>query len=358
MGKLLSRERGFSVPVDLIRTIAIVGVILLHAGNDLTIQQVNTLEIFRWCTVDVYQSIGRVGVPLFVMLTGALLLAPQKGTESLSVFFKKRWVRIGLPFIFWLIIYFLWDFLVNQQAVTANFIIQGVLSGPSYQFWYIYMLVGLYLLTPVLRVMMAHAERSVIKFSLVLWFIGSAILPVVDLLTPYRLDINLLVIPSYVGYYVLGAYLINVRVKRSFLVAFMALGVALTAIFTYAMAATIGGAAMYYFQDYVSPTMVLTSVMLFLLLNSFPAPPEQPKEDANSIGRKLLRLISENTLAIFFFHLMVLEILQNGYLGIAINGNTINSIIGVPLITVLTLFICLAVIVPLKRVPYLKRLIG
>ena len=107
--------------------------------------------------------------------------------------------------------------------------------------------------------------------------------------------------------------------------------------------------------------MVLTSASLFLLLLSYPAvsgQPLQPLKGADSVGSKLLKLISENTLAIFFFHLMVLEILQNGYLGVAINGNTVNSIIGVPLITVLTLFFCLAVIVPLKRVPYLKRLIG
>ena len=371
----MSRDRGFAIPVDMIRTIAIVAVILLHAGNDLTVQTMSSLEVYRWWTVDFYQSFGRVGVPLFVMLTGMLLLTPRKEPEGLETFFKKRWVRVGLPFVFWVVVYFLWDFLVNGQAVTANFIIQGVLSGPYYQFWYIYMLLGLYLLTPVLRVMVAHAERSVAKFSLLLWFVGTTILPVVALLTPYHLDVNVLVIPTYVGYYVLGVYLISVKVKRSYLVALMALGIALTATFTYVLAATIGGPEMYYFQDYASATMVLTSVSLFLLLVSYPASPKSSEASldvsraltlhkpissggAGSFGKKLLHVISENTLAIYFFHLIVLEILQKGFLGVAINGNTINSIVGVPLITVLTLFICLAVVVPLKRVPHLKRLLG
>ena len=55
---------------------------------------------------------------------------------------------------------------------------------------------------------------------------------------------------------------------------------------------------------------------------------------------------------------MILESFQKGYFGFAINGNTINSIIGVPLITVITLFISLGIILLLKKIPYLERLIG
>jgi surface polysaccharide O-acyltransferase-like enzyme len=183
----LNQERVFSVPADLIRTLAIIGVILLHASNDLTVQQMNTLEIFRWTTVDVYQSIGRLGVPLFVMLTGALLLQPSKN-ESLSAFFKKRWARIGLPWIFWGAAYFAWDFLVDHQAFTSSVIIQGILKGPYYQFWYLYMLLGLYLLTPILRIFIAHADQTIIKYFVILWFFGVAIIPVFGLVSTYQLS--------------------------------------------------------------------------------------------------------------------------------------------------------------------------
>ena len=88
-GKKLIKERGFAVPVDLIRTLAIAGVLLLHASNDLSPGLMNQWEIYRWLTVDIYQCFGRIGVPLFVMLTGALLLQPSK-QESLKDFFKKR----------------------------------------------------------------------------------------------------------------------------------------------------------------------------------------------------------------------------------------------------------------------------
>jgi surface polysaccharide O-acyltransferase-like enzyme len=347
--------------VDLIRTVAIVGVILLHAANDLTIQQMNQFEIIRWCTVDIYQSVGRIGVPLFVMLTGALLLQPSKN-ESLSVFFKKRWTRIGLPFIFWGAAFFAWDFLVEHQAFTSSAIIQGILTGPYYHFWYIYMLAGLYLLTPILRIIMAHADQKIMKYLVILWVLGAAIVPFAGLLTTYHLDSDVLTITGYVGYFVLGAYLLTVRIRRSTLLIFMSLGLALTVIGTYVMAATVGGGKMYFFQEYLSPTMILASVMLFLLLNTIQPPSNQtetnPKVPGQPKARKLLSVISQNTLPIFLFHVMILEALQKGYFGFTLNGNTVNSIIGVPLITVVTLFICLAVIIPLKKIPVLKRLIG
>ena len=377
----LSKERGFSVPVDVIRTVAIVGVILLHSANDLTSQQMSWFEIVRWNTVTVYQSIGRLGVPLFLLLTGALLLQPSKLTEPIGVFFKKRVARIGLPFIFWGAIYFAWDFLVvnkiNNQPITTNSIIQGVLTGPYYQFWYLYLLLGLYLITPILRVVMAHASRDLIKYILILWFLGAAIVPTIALVTSLHLDTNVLTITGYVGYFILGAYLLTVQISRSKLALYTAVGVTLTAIGTYVIAATVGGTEMYFFQGYLSPTLIFAAASLFLLLIVVQSPPStqafavpsatenyfKPKEicaepPCESKGRKLLRLISVNTLALYLFHVMVLETIQKGYLGFAINGNTINSVVGVPLNTVIVLFVSLGIIVGLKKVPVLKKLVG
>jgi len=363
----LNQEREISIPVDVIRTIAIIGVILLHATGDLTAQQMNQLEVFRWVTVDIYQSVGRIGVPLFLMLTGALLLQPSKLDEPIGVFFKKRWARIGLPIIFWGVVFFAWDFLVEHQTFTSNAVIQGILTGPYRQFWYFYVLLGLYLLTPILRVVMAHAGSNLIKYLLILWLLGASLIPAASSLTTYNLDSNVFAFTGYAGYFILGAYLLTVRMRRSALLIFMSLGIALTAIGTYAMAATVGGVEIFFFQDYFSPTIILASVMLFLLLNTIQVPPSQQRVDQKEINptksvhpkvRKLLSVISQNTLPIFLFHLIILESLQKGYFGIAINGNTINSIIGVPLMTVITLLMSLAIIIPLKKVPILKKLIG
>ena len=71
-----------------------------------------------------------------------------------------------------------------------------------------------------------------------------------------------------------------------------------------------------------------------------------------------MHLISINTLPIYLFHLIVLETIQNGYLDLTINGNIVNSVIGVPVVTVIVLFVCLAVILVMRKVPVLNKLIG
>jgi surface polysaccharide O-acyltransferase-like enzyme len=99
----------------------------------------------------------------------------------------------------------------------------------------------------------------------------------------------------------------------------------------------------------------LTAFALFLLLNTI----KIPAQDANpSKGAKLVRVISQNTLPLALFHLMILESLQRGYFGFAINGNTVNSIVGVPLITIITLFVSLGIILLVKKIPYVKKIVG
>jgi surface polysaccharide O-acyltransferase-like enzyme len=110
------RERGiprenFAKPadanfsVDLIRTVAIILVVLVHAtGFPYHIPgEITPTVIWNWWTIDVYGAVAYLAVPLFIMLSGALLLDPARADESMKVFFKKRFARIGLPMIFWTI---------------------------------------------------------------------------------------------------------------------------------------------------------------------------------------------------------------------------------------------------------------
>ncbi len=354
----LGQERKLSVPVDLIRTVAILLVIVLHATRDATSFDPQVpFEIWRWWIVDLYQSVSRIGVPVFVMLSGALLLQPYK-TESLSAFFKKRWARIGLPFLFWGVAYFVWRVFANNEVFTSSSILQSALAEPYpyFHFWYLYMLVGLYLLTPILRIVVAHIDRRTFKYFIVVWLLGPLFVTILNLFG-YSLDTNLLTVPWWAGYYMLGVYLLDVRVSRSTLLSLLLLGIASTVAGTYVMAATIGGTSTYFFQEYFSPTLILASVALFLLLNTFQEPSNQMERRHPSISR-MFRIISENTLPIYLLHVMIIESLQSGYFGFTISSNTINSIIGVPLISVVTLFICLAAIIPLKKIPGVKRLIG
>ncbi len=356
------KAAGTNISVDIIRSVAIILVIFLHATADLTVPQMNQFEIIRWSINDVYQSVGRICVPLFVMLSGALLLQPDK-QDTLGSFFKKRWSRIGLPWIFWGIAYFAWNFLVLHNPFTLNAVVQGILTGPYYNFWYLYMLVGLYLLTPILRIILPKINRVTIKRYLGAWFFATAILPFTLALTTYSPFSNLLTSASWVGYllfgltgyFVLGTVLVNVKIRRLLLPFLAILGIALTAVGIYILQSPIGGnREVYAFTVYFGPWTILAAVSLFMLLNTI----KIPQTVIPSKGAKLLKIISQNTLPLALFHLMILESFQRGYFGFTINGNTVNTIIGVPLITLITLFVSLAIILMLKKIPYVSKLIG
>jgi surface polysaccharide O-acyltransferase-like enzyme len=298
------------------------------------------------------------------MLTGALLLSPSKKDEDFGSFFKKRFSRVGLPFLFWGFMYFIWNFYVINYPVTGAFIISGILRGPHIIFWYLYMLIGLYLLTPMLRVMVAHFTEKLFKYFMIIWFVGVALVPLISLASNGQifLDTNVFVIPLCVGYFVLGAYFVNVRIRRDILAVLTVLGVSLTFIATYFMSKYVGGVNAYFFQDYSSLTIILASVPLFILLNSYATtatkPQTLPQKDKPSWKQQIMQAISKNSLAIFLFHIMILYTFQKGFLSTTFNNYISGDIIGVPVKVALSLILSLIIIIPLKKIPYLKKLIG
>ncbi len=179
-----------NLPDDLIRTLAIFLVILLHASNE--ILQAPSVPQEYWWTAVAYKSVSLVCVPLFVMLSGALLLQPAKLNEPIRVFLKKRLSRIGLAFAFWSAVYLAWGFFLTNTPVTLGNIGKGILydlfSGANYQFWFIYLIVGLYLITPILRVIIAYGSDRILRYLLLLWFVGIAIVPILQLASGLTLD--------------------------------------------------------------------------------------------------------------------------------------------------------------------------
>jgi surface polysaccharide O-acyltransferase-like enzyme len=354
---LYPKEGDRELPVDLIRTVAIVLVLLLHASTEsyAGVELMSPQSVQIWFASNFYDAIARVCVPIFVMLAGALLLQPSKADEPLRQFYRKRWDRLGLPFIFWSIIYFAWAALVNGKPLTLQSVTQGVLTGPYYQFWFLYLLVGLYLLTPILRVALKYASRHVLKYTLVVWFVGTAIMPLLTLFGSYYLNANFFIFTGWIGYYVLGAYLIGMGFKRRLLISGLIGGWLWTILGSYLIVATLGEKFSQFFYDGFSVNIIVASAALFLLMLTVSPQALQAKHPR---GSRVLKVIGDNTLPIFLFHVIVLESLQYGYFGFTLSITSMNPFIAVPLSVALTLLICLAVIVPLKRIPHLKRLIG
>jgi len=310
-----------------------------------------------WLTSTFYESLIIMGVPLFVMLSGSLLLQTSKVNEPIRVFLKKRLGRIGIAFVFWSAIYVVWSYYVNHSALTVSSVIQEFLSGGVYyQFWFIYLIIGLYLITPVLRIVIANAERKILRYLILLWFIAVGLIPIFHLITGFGVDSNLFLFGGYIGYFILGVYLMDNHVSSKTLKRLLIVSIIWTIIGTWFMAYPFHSMGQYYFFFYtLSANVVIASVALFGLLSKYPS--DWPGKNHPRQSR-LVHLVSLNTLPIYFFHVIVLESLNRGYLGFKLSLTVISPIIEIPIATVATLFITLGLILLMKKVPILRKLIG
>ena len=147
----------------------------------------------------------------------------------------------------------------------------------------------------------------------------------------------------------------KLRLRSSILTVALALSLVWTMVGTYLLVGTMGEQYSQFFYDASSFSVIIASAALFLLLAAVPNQTVQTKfPHASSV----LKLISQNPLSIYLFHIIILETLQKGLLGFRLSVTTMNPIIEIPLITGITLLICLAIIAPLNKIPYVKKIIG
>lgn len=147
---------------DFIRCVAIVFVICIHSMA--LIDGMVNLSIFPRLVKTVLDTFIYSGVPLFIMLSGSLLLTKE---ESLSVFFIKRIRRILLPFFYGVCLYMLFYMYKRGEksyGMVYFFIYKYVTSGVYGIYWYVYLILGLYLITPLLRKILSGGDRSLVFY--------------------------------------------------------------------------------------------------------------------------------------------------------------------------------------------------
>ena len=356
----LDSSQRIGIPDDLIRTVAIALVLLLHASNEAL--QASSVPVAYWWTAAVYKSLSLSCVPLFVMLSGALLLQPAKLNEPIRVFLKKRLSRIGLAFAFWSGVYIAWSFYTANPPVLftlenlSQSIVRSLFSGAYYHFWFIYLIIGLYLITPFLRAVIAGGNWRVLRYLILLWFAGVAVLPLAEFVSGQVLNGAVFLIGGFVGYFVLGTYLQKVRLQSTMLYCLVILGFVGTVFGIWLMNYPLGVLGQNnYFFEYLTVFVVAGSAALFLILLKFR--PDWPGTNHPAASR-VVQAISKNTLPIFLFHVIILESFERSFFGFKLSFTTLNPVIEIPLLAALTFFITLCLVLLMRKVPVLKKMIG
>jgi len=344
-------------PVDLIRTIAIFLVVLVHTSNfpyHPVVATMSSSSVESWFSADVYSALGNLGVPLFVLISGALLLDPAKADEPMKVFFKKRFNRIGLPFMFWTAAYFAWNHYIHGATLSLFNIENGLLQGSYNILWFLYLIVGLYLVTPALRVLVKYIDRERFSFLLVLWFIGTVSVPLIHLFAPsFNYNPVIVVVYGWVGYFLLGIFLLKTKVRPWILYLVIFFGILGAVLGEWLITESLGQTYTGLFHDPLSFDIIIIASAVFLVLTSVP----KSIVENNQIVSRAVHWIGQNTLSLYLIHMMVLETLTLGLLGFTL-PSTGNAAIDMPLYAVIVLLISAAIVYALKKIRYAGRIIG
>lgn len=183
--------------IDCMRVMACFLVVFSHSCDAFVAQFNNDYGTFlQGCALG---SLVRPCVPLFVMMSGVLLL-PVRGT--MAEFYSKRLKRLLVPLVFWSLALPLAYFFYLNYGVTSNspFIDMSLFTWDMtlrklYTFvfnfnydttplWYLYMLIGLYFIMPILSAWLKDATRKEIKTVLYLWG-ASLFIPYIKIAAPF-----------------------------------------------------------------------------------------------------------------------------------------------------------------------------
>ncbi|MGM9946347.1 MAG: acyltransferase [Lysinibacillus sp.] len=338
--------------MDYLRTIAIIGVLSIHAAAPYATMY-QKIDFSMWEAGIIYNSLSRWCVPIFFMISGALLLGKKE--ESLKEFFSKRANKILIPFVFWSVIYYLWRvwYIYKSAASFTEFKQLFLNANVYYHLWYFYALIGIYLLVPMFNVFCRYASQQIVGYTVAMYLLFFGVFRYYSFLVPNKL-VNYFPLTEFIGIILLGFYLGKFdQSKRMRIIIYIAgiIGAIATILRTNALTIDQGQFSSYAF-GYATPNVLAMSIALFVFFKYFIMKRQQNEQFAPS---KLLQRISFTSFGIYLVHPMLLDVIRP-YFHDA-NGIIIHPAIGIPVQIVVMLFASLIAVLIIGKIPYLKRVV-
>lgn len=318
--------------LDLLRMIACLSVVMIHISAEFVVRGNGGPDFWMGNLMD---SLSRAGVPLFVMLSGALML------DEKYEFTKKKWLsHIGRMAAF----YAVWQ------------LVCGWIGSPTYHLWFVPMIICMYLITPLLRMWVNGQNIRSVEWFLKIAFVLLFVIPQITelmirgiggngFLRGFLDDLNVAYSVRYVVYFILGWYL-NRGVRRWKLICGLGLfGVCMTFAGTWAAKSLLGMDTYPFYRNF-TVNVLLHSAAVFVLCRMRLAQPLKP----NGVAWKAVRWIGRCSLGIYAVHLYMISKLMPVFGGLHI-------FVALPLIFVLTLALSATVSMVFQRIPIIREIV-
>lgn len=335
--------------LDLLRILAIFGVIMIHVNGEGMWLMTKVSDL--WLEKNFVSSLISWPVPVFIAISGALLLENDKFTFRNMV--TKYIPRIIIPLIIWHFIYYFYTYpTFNLQNVILCF--KRLLIGKTYShLWYLYLLLGLYLLTPILKKMVQNLNKKELTYLLVLGFMITSFIPYINnfisqdlmkFISPYQvLNFNIFILYYILGYYINNYIYVNKKSKIILMAMF-----SLTVLFGTAVLNNYLTIKNVVFTNYSSSSSIIAVIMViffFVLFKNF-----------NKVKcHKFIEKLGTLTFGVYLIHfLLEKELLK------LLNGSFIivNSYIGSILVSITIMVLAYIITYIISKIPILKKIIG
>lgn len=335
--------------LDLLRILAMMTVILVHCQR--IIDRVDDPGVHTFYSV--LSTLYSWEIPVFVMISGRFFLDPSREMPFRKILQAVK--RIVAAFLFWNIIYQVFYILSGAYSgLNWKGIVAQAFEGP-YHFWFLFMIAGLYLITPFLRLI---AERKrLTEYFLLLFFC-------VELCTGYLTDLPFIgrlfsvlsqkgalhFVTGFSGCYLLGYYLHEYTPsKRTELILYgTAVLLAFAASFATLKQFYPAGASSEYFYQYLKPNIIVVASAIYVFFTK-----RVSRHPFSRAGATIISFLSEHSFGIYLVHALYADLLLNtGMLSLNVFPLAIlpEHALRVLLVSLLTVFL-------LRKIPKLGKMI-
>lgn len=302
--------RRYSPVLDLIRILAVLGVVCVHVLAD-------HLEPSSPIALHVLRSLLSTAVPAFLMISGALNLAPAALRHGSGRFLGRRLRRLLPAAVTWTAFYLLvMNVLVSGEPVDWREQTTLLITAGTYpHLYFLPLIIGLTVISPVLATYIGDSgRRAWITGALcALWALVVTALPVVtsgllgEAVTPFPLGTMTYFLP-YVGYYVLGRAAWAAPVSRR--AAYMLLLIAVPALtaattWSYRSPVTQSPPGQALLPTYLAPTVMLLAVALVIAVMALGR-----NWTVSAPTESTLRTLGDATFGVFLAHFAILVALR------------------------------------------------
>lgn len=195
---LVNQEHDF---IYVCRVVGSMAVVILHVVGVLAVVSIPMFSA-DWWVLRIVSNLFIWANPLFIMMSGALLLTQDK-KMSLRQWYKRRWVRVGVPTLFWLAFYAILFHFNRGDTLDLSTIWEKITHGPVGHLHFLIEILELYTIAPLFQILFRKLTHQEFGYLTLFFLFLTLILPTPTLTIQYFVP--------YIGFFLLGAYLLKAR---------------------------------------------------------------------------------------------------------------------------------------------------